>query len=719
MLKILYYCLIMCGLQLAGAASAWAQLAPRAQPGTGANKPSGQNPKRQSPAAKPVPRATAPVSAAPADTTRRPARAPYRQQALRTTAKRQLRVRADGTPDFPNVNKLAFYEDKKALKAIQRAERRHRYAEARTLLEDYVHHFGIDNFYRSTDLLWHLGQLWQRDSTQAERAKAYFRLALKHHRTDVTRVQLYYDSLEQKTTDLYVPLKVYYDIVEYRKSINTFHPPKGIYTNMGTGINSDAADYGPALGAADSVLLFSSKRKQRGSTLKRVVDEDLYTSHREGATFWTDAEPLPKPINSSYNEGSACFSHDGRTIFFARCECPTCHGNCDLFTASLGKDGKWSTPKSLGALVNSPNWDSQPALSPREDTLYFASDRLGGFGLSDIYYTVKGKNGQWGKAMNMGPVVNTRESEVSPYFHPKYQVLYFSSRGQLLNFGDFDIYKTYRVQGRWQEPRNIGPLVNGKGSEYYFTIDSQSKNLYYAHSEEKDIQNLDLYSFPLPMEAQPLATTQVSGTLLDSVSSKPLKGIISIIDLDNGIEVASKYLRPDGSFDFNLIDGSRYAMLIQSPDFFSVEKQFALKGDTVMTLLTNSIDYKLPLIFKNIEFENGKAGILPSMHPTLDRISLFLVDHPSFRLSIAGHTDGRGDPEVNEKLSQDRAAEIRRYIERKGKLGSNRIESFGYGASKPLKDELTEADARVNRRVEFRLLKPEGEKTAGAGDVKW
>ena len=229
--------------------------------------------------------------------------------------------------------------------------------------------------------------------------------------------------------------------------------------------------------------------------------------------------------------------------------------------------------------------------------------------------------------------------------------------------------------------------------------------------------NLDLYSFPLPMEAQPQATTEVAGTLVDSVSKKPLQGIVSIIDLDNGIEVASKYLRPDGSFNFELIEGSHYVMLIQSPDAFTVEKQFALKGDTVMTLLTNSIDYKLPLIFKNIEFEASKSSISPAMQPTLDRITLFLVDHPTYRLNIAGHTDGRGDPEVNEKLSQDRAEEIRRYIERKGKLAPNRIESFGYGSSKPLKDELTDADARINRRVEFRLVKPEGAKDAG--DANW
>lgn len=648
------------------------------------------------------------ASGASAASQRAAAKANARPHGQPSLSRRRLRVRPDGTPDFANVNKLAFYEDKKALRAIQRAERRHDYRLARTLLEQYVAQFGIDNFARNTDLLWHLGQLLERDSTQQEKAKAYFRLALKHHRTDIKKVQLYYDSLEEKKADLYVPLKTYYNVVEYRKNLNTFHPPRGVQANMGDAVNSAMPDYGPALSGGDTVLLFSSKRKRRG--LKAVVDEDLYTSRKDG-NGWTDAEPLPKPINSLYNEGSACFSKDGKTIFFARCECPSCRGNCDLFTARLSKDGKWSAPQNLGALVNSPAWDSQPSLSPHEDTLYFASDRLGGFGLSDIYFSARQRNGQWGKAQNLGPVVNTRENEVSPFFHPLYNVLYFSSRGQLLNFGDFDIYKTYRVAGRWQEPRNIGPLVNGKGSEYYFSIDAQSKNLYYARSDAKDLNNLDLYSFPLPMEAQPLATTKVAGTLLDSVSSQPLKGIVSIIDTDNGIEVASKYLRPDGTFDFELIEGSHYAMLIQSTDFFSVEKQFILKGDTVMSLLTNSIDYKLPLIFKNIEFEAGKAAIRPAMHSTLDRVALFLVDHPTFRLSISGHTDTKGDANENEKLSQDRAAAIRGYIERKGKIAASRIESFGYGSSRPLKDELTDADAGVNRRVEFRLLKPDNEKT--------
>ncbi|WP_240731630.1 hypothetical protein [Hymenobacter radiodurans] len=285
----------------------------------------------------------------------------------------QLRLRPDATPSFPNVNRIAYYQDKKALKEIQRAEKRKNWTQARKLLEAYVHQFGIQNFIKDTPMLWRLAQLCERTGDEA-RAKAYYRLALKHHRQDITKIQLYYDSLEQKTQDLYVPLKTYYDLVEYRKNIVTFHPPKGVYTSMGDGINSDVEDYGPTLNSEAGLFIFSSKRKTRGIT-SPVVDEDLYTSRKEGE-YWTDAEPLPKPINSPYNEGSACITKDGRTIYFARCECPNCHGNCDLFQSTF-QDGQWSVPKSLGANVNSTAWDSQPTLSRGEDTLYFASDRLG------------------------------------------------------------------------------------------------------------------------------------------------------------------------------------------------------------------------------------------------------------------------------------------------------------------------------------------------------
>ncbi|RNI31152.1 OmpA family protein [Rufibacter latericius] len=628
-----------------------------------------------------------------------------------TDSLRKKAPEAEVVLNFPNINRTPYYYQKSKYEAILKLEKKKDWNKVLPLLAEYVGNFGIDNFYKDTKLLWRLGQLYERLG-QREKAVAYYRLVLKHHRTDIRQVQQYYDSLEQKNKDLYVPLQYYYELVEYRKSVATFKPPRGVYTNMGDAINSKAEDYGPAVRSDEELFIYTSRRKGVKAT---GTDEDLYFSRFENG-FWHEGESFGKPINSIYNEGSACLSRDGNTLYFARCESPDGMGNCDLYSATRQADGSWGQLKNLGANVNSKSWDSQPTLSPQEDTLYFASDRLGGFGMSDIYFTHKQKSGQWAPAQNLGPIINTRESEVSPYFHPLYQVLYFSSRGQLLNFGDFDIYKAYRIKGNWQEPRNIGPLVNGKGSEYYFTINANSTNLYYARSEPTDLKNLDLYSFPLPMEAHPLAVTKLTGVLMDSVTNRPLNGIISIIDLDNGIEVASKYLREDGSFDFDLIDNSRYMMLIQSSDFFSIEKEINLKEDTVMKIMTSLIDYSIPLIFKNLEFDEGKAEIKDAMKPTLDRIVLFLVDHPQVRLSIEGHTDSSGDPDANLELSQWRAVSIQKYLESKGNLASGRIDAVGKGSSEPIKPELTIEDRAVNRRVEFKLIKP---KDAGTGDGDW
>ncbi|WP_439881553.1 OmpA family protein [Pontibacter sp. MBLB2868] len=604
--------------------------------------------------------------------------------------------------NFPNLNKIQHYRNDKELAAIQKLERKKQYDQALPLLESYVSKFGVENFYKDTKLLWRLGQLLEREGKQEE-AKELYRLVLKHHRTDVRNIYSYYDSLEQNTKDYYVPLDYYYELVEYRKSIATFKPPKGVYLNMGSAINSPYADYGPTLNEENELFIFTSKRNLQG--LNGRENEDLFYSKRVDG-IWQQAKSFGKPINSIYNEGSGCLSRDGKTLYFARCEAPDGFGNCDLYVATMQPDGTWGEITNLGPNVNSNAWDSQPTLTSREDTLYFASDRLEGFGLSDLYFTYKMKNGAWAPAQNLGPTINTRESEVSPFFHPYYQVLYFSSRGQLYNFGDFDIYKTYKVNGQWQEPRNIGPLVNGRGSEYYFTIDADSKNLYYARSEPDDIQNLNLYSFPLPMEAHPLAITKLEGVLRDSISNKPLAGIVSIIDLDNGIEVSSKYIRPDGSFEFDLIEDSNYMILIQGPDFFTIERELSLQQDTSFQLMTTLIDYSIPMVFENIEFDQNQSDIKEGMKPILDEVALFLVDHPTFRLEIAGHTDAAGDPDFNLSLSQDRAYAIRRYIENKAKLQPGRIEAIGYGNTKPLRKEKTEEDRRANRRVEFRLIKP-------------
>jgi outer membrane protein OmpA-like peptidoglycan-associated protein len=616
---------------------------------------------------------------------------------------------AGTTFHFSNLNLIPYFQDLKVLKKIQKFERQKKLNKVLPLLESYVLSFGIQNFYKDTRMLWRLAQLYDLQG-QKEKAKALYQLVLKHHRNNVLgdTVLHYYRAMEKDDKEIYIPLDYYYKLVEFRRNIDTLRPPTGVLLSMGPEINGRFPDYGPTVSLNEDTLIFTSrrtKRKDARTSFNPTANEDLYISKGyEG--FWDEAAAM-KDVNTQYNEGSAVLSRDGKKLFFVRCNAPGGYGDCDLYMASITSSGTWSEVKNLGAGINSVAWDSQPALSFTEDTLFFASNRNGGFGLSDLYYTVRQSNGSWSRAYNLGPVVNTKANEVSPFIHPSYYVLYFSSNGHLMNFGDFDIYKTYIKSGDWIEPLNVGPLVNGKGSEYYFTIDRQSKNLFYAHSEENDLKNLDLFSFPLPMEAQPLSTSMFSGSLRDSAGN-PMKGIVSVIDLDNGIEVFPKNIREDGTFDFNLIKDNNYLLIIQGDEFFRIEKMFFMKGDT--TINTTATSFKKQKIrFTMIEFEDNSSLILPAMQNDLNKVLNFLVDHPEFRLRISGHTDRHGNSAANMKLSQDRANSIRTYLTKSGFVEEGRVEAIGYGDTKPIiKEEKTDQDRQLNRRVEFELLYPDG-----------
>ncbi|MEY4865910.1 MAG: putative outer membrane protein, partial [Bacteroidota bacterium] len=249
--------------------------------------------------------------------------------------------------------------------------------------------------------------------------------------------------------------------------------------------------------------------------------------------------------------------------------------------------------------------------------------------------------------------------------------------------------------------KNIGPLVNGAGDEHYFTIDSKSRNLFYARSDEN--KNIDLFSFPLPMEAQPTATTEFSGVLKDSVTGKSYQGIVSVIDLENGIEVAPKFVREDGTFSFDLIDNQKYLLIIQGEDFFRIEKEIKLQGDTVFEVKAQGIkSYRIQ--FSTIEFANNSFEILEEMKPDLDKLVDYLLDNPTVKLTISGHTDSKGNPEKNQQLSQKRAESIREYLITTGDIDPDRIKALGYGSSKPIKKvEVTDEDRKLNRRVEFEI----------------
>jgi outer membrane protein OmpA-like peptidoglycan-associated protein len=611
---------------------------------------------------------------------------------------------------FPNIGKIKFYQNPAIVSQISLIESKpHKnYALLDSLLTEYTHNFGIDNFKdkQQLDFVWKLGQVKEilRDTTAA---LFYYALALNHQPQDSARIRLHYDALQTNKKVDYVERNFYYKMLRERTGVDTLRLLQdSALTALGKIINSPYPDYAPVMHPSNQILIFTSRRNDYNPTT--LVDykqnEDLYYTEltEEG---WTDVIPFPSAINTQYNEGSACLNREGNILYFVRCNHPEGLGNCDIYTAEL-INKEWKNVENLGAAVNSSAWDSHPTLSPDGKTLYFASNRASGFGGTDLYKTTRRDDGTWTLAKNLGPILNTSQDEVSPFIHPLNNTLYFSSKGHLINYGGFDIYRTKIYAGNWEPPRNLGPLINTPKDEYYFSIDAKADTLFYARTMNDHEQNMDIFSYPMPMTARPDAIVNFSGYLIDSASGQPITGIITIIDLDKNTEVEPIFIQPDGFFQFQLINNRTYQLQIQGHNALHIQDEETLPADSVLLLVDNGVRKNIPIIFESLEFIENKTELTLGIELQLDYIIDYLSKHPNFKLEINVHTDSDGNPDYNLSLSRGRAESIRQYILKQTSYLPSRIIANGLGDSRPIFPNDSPENKARNRRVEFLLSAP-------------
>ncbi|MCS6789843.1 MAG: OmpA family protein [Bacteroidia bacterium] len=587
---------------------------------------------------------------------------------------------------FPNL----FQGDKpfrneRLLRQLEKAEASDNLRLVDSLLRHYISQFNVHNFRDTTSLqlIWRWAQI--REYFQDTALAVYlYGLCLRNMHTPPSPVRVAYKRLRERWHSDWVPFEYYKKIVRLRQKIDTLQPPKGVLLSLGPHINSPYPDYAPYMHPSGGVLIFTSRREDYLPAIDpdHIRNEDLYYAERDMVrSGFRPAKKFHDVINSPYNEGSACLNAEGTLLIFARCDAPEGYGSCDLYESRY-ENGHWQQPRNLGPHINSKYWDSHPFLLG-DSLLFFASNRPSGFGQSDIYVSRKGPNGEWLPPQNLGPIINTAGDEVTPYFYEAYQTLYFSSTGQPVGYGGYDIYKSRWNGSFWSEPRNLGPLVNTDGDEYYFTIDGRGNKIYYARASRKSPRNFDLYSFELPMEARPDAITKLSGYLIDSLTGQPLVGIIIAIDLTQGTEITPVFANRHGYFEFHLVQNRQYQLMILDTHLIRIPDTVALIDDHTYSIFLNTAQLQRPYVLENLEFPTNSAEIPPESYARLDFIASFLSKYPFVTLHVEGHTDATGDPAYNRKLSEMRAENIRRYLLQATGLPPDRITAKGYGPAPP------------------------------------
>ena len=256
-------------------------------------------------------------------------------------------------------------------------------------------------------------------------------------------------------------------------------------------VNQFKQQYFPVLTADQKTLIY----------VKREQNEEIMMSEVDSAGNWTIPISISDNINTDFNEGTCSISADGRKLVFTSCMGRKGYGSCDLYLSNkVGEE--WSLPQNMGSSINSAAWDSQPSLSADGRTLYFVSNRRGGYGKRDIYVSTLDERDNWTKPVNLGRDINTLYDDISPFIHPNGQRLYFSTDGRL-GFGSFDVYFSEKDSTNWSKPTNFGYPINTHNDEVSMYISSDGKKGFYSHEEQvKSSFTSTLYQIDIPPELQ-------------------------------------------------------------------------------------------------------------------------------------------------------------------------------------------------------------------------
>ncbi len=467
-------------------------------------------------------------------------------------------------------------------------------------------------------------------------------------------------------------------------------------------VNTAAPEYLPAMPVTGEFMVFT--RRVRGQ-------EDFYISTLT-SDGWSEGLPI-SDLNTPENEGAHCVSADGKLLIFTACARRDGLGSCDLYFSTRA-DGKWSHPRNLGSGVNTSAWEGQPSLSSNGLTLYFSSDRKGGKGSRDIWKVERTSSG-WSKAKNLADI-NTTGNDESPFMHWDNETLYFMTDG-LPGFGGSDLFLTRLENTGWTTPLNLGSPLNTSGDEGALFIDMPGQTGYFARtnllSDELDI---DIYSFPVPDHLKPLPVTYARVQVVDDQTRLPIQAVIEVYDLQSEKTFIKTYSDRSGELLVCLTSENSYAISVQKEGYSFYSRNIDLSGTHSLLdpyrIEANLIPVSDPqvadsseaIVLENVFFESGSSALLPESEHELKHLVQLMEDNPDISISIHGHTDNVGSPDDNQVLSLDRSESIKNYLVQSG-VGGSRIACKGFGETRPIDTNDTEEGRSRNRRSEFIILK--------------
>ncbi|MCA4806972.1 OmpA family protein [Myroides odoratimimus] len=492
-------------------------------------------------------------------------------------------------------------------------------------------------------------------------------------------------------------------------------------------VNSAYSDFGAAVWKDQ--LVFTSAREtenKKGKELHEWTNESytaLFRARIKPDGTYEEPHRLLPTNNARVNEATAVFTQDGKTMYFTRNN-TTSSGKRKLnkdrtallkiYRATLQENNQWGNIEDLP--FNSDNFSTaNPALTPDEKWLYFSSDREGTYGQSDIYRVPIVAEGGFGEVENLGGKINTEGRETFPFISQDW-VLFFSSDGHP-GLGGLDVFAVQiNPDGSLGEIANMGAPINSSSDDFAIHIDTAENKGYVSSNRSGGVGGDDVYSFK-----EKLCLQTIEGTVADQDTQEALTGVrVTVYDSDYRV-VAELESDARGNYSIaNLMCKGKYRVKTQLEEYNTEEVVFELNDapgavtKTIITLektekpVTKDDDLFKILNLKPIYFDFDKSVIRPDAAIEIMKVIEVLNSYPTMKIDVRSHTDSRGNPNYNLKLSDRRAKATVDWIVSQG-VNPEQISGQGFGQTQPLIPcengmGCTEEQHQLNRRSEFIIL---------------
>lgn len=457
-------------------------------------------------------------------------------------------------------------------------------------------------------------------------------------------------------------------------SMNLWNIPA--VNNLGHAINSAADEYFPFLTNDGNTIYYTTRKSDR-------ADENLFYSSRPRGE-WRSGEPV-ESFNSGENEGMISMVRDGRRMFFTACQRPAVLGPCDIWEARV-EGQRIFEEKPVTGYTNSGGWESQASISCDGSSLYYASNREGGLGGTDIWVTHQMDDGRWSEPENLGPEINTSGDEEAPFISNDGNVLYFSSTGHL-GLGEQDIFMSRKASdGTWSYAVNLGTPVNSAYRELGFYLTADGKTGYFASNRKGGFGGMDIYRFDLPEQLSSDPITYVEGYVRDSITQLPVK---TTVYFDNRPPAETD---ENGRFFLCVKANDSLHMTVRAEDYHPYRNHFNIprwenRAYYNLNILLDPL-FRLPVYQGDLSEDQGlpaftstkqlemRYAILfdfddANLKPAdLDKLDSFLEDAFSGKsvqnVEIIGYADDIGTDFYNLALSEKRAKSVGVHLKSKG-----------------------------------------------------